>query len=216
MMTTIPTQIDEDCFNVRDGTTTRVRERRDRSAPPSIRTLLRQATATLHEQLDARVMRMLAGGEPGYAAFLRGSAAAVFPLENALEAARVASILPDWELRSRRNALSLDLADLGETVEPIPPFTATDTDAFSFGILYVLEGSRLGAALLASRMPKYPSERAGMATRYLKHGAGQGLWPSFLEHLEAAQSVRSAPHEAVSGAQSAFAAFAAAYSAAAA
>ncbi len=174
--------------------------------------MLRQATTALHAKLDTQVTSLLAGGEPGYVAFLRGSAAAIFPIEHALETAGIASSLPDWQLRSRRRALSLDLADFGETVERTSSFAAVESDAFGFGDLYVPQGSRLGATSLMRHLSRHSSERVRRATRYLDHGAGQHLWPSFLERLEAARSVRLATHEAITGAQLAFAAFAAAYS----
>ncbi|MGH1557740.1 hypothetical protein ACRAWD_07640 [Caulobacter segnis] len=47
------------------------------------------------------------------ARFLSASAAALSPLEQALERAGVADWLPDWPARARRAALAQDLAALG-------------------------------------------------------------------------------------------------------
>jgi heme oxygenase len=208
----ISPKIGEDCLKAADGSATRDgAARRHIADATSIRTLLRQSTISLHAALDHQVTSLLAGGEPGYVAFLRGSAAAVFPIEKALETARIASSLPDWEQRSRRRALSLDLAVFERTPESTLSFSNVHSDAFGFGVLYVLEGSRLGATSLARRMSRHPSRRIRMATRYLNHGAGQRLWPRFLEYLETARSVRLATHDALAGAQSAFTTFAAAY-----
>jgi heme oxygenase len=213
MTMSISPQIGENCFKAADGNLTLGGAARNIVDEISIRVLLRQATTALHTKLDTQVTSFLTGDEAGYVAFLRGSAAAVFPIEHALEAAAIASALPDWQQRSRRRALSFDLADFGETVERTSSFAAIQSDAFGFGVLYVLEGSRLGATSLTRRLSRHPSKRVREATRYLNHGAGQRLWPSFLERLETAQSVRLATHDAIAGAQSAFAAFAAAYSA---
>jgi heme oxygenase len=214
MTMSISPQIGENCIKVTTGDTPVSGDAHTIPYPMSIRALLRQATTALHAELDTRVTSLLAGGELGYAAFLRGSAAATFPIEYALEAAGVASLLPDWKQRSRRRALSLDLVDFDEPIDSTSPFAAIHSDAFGFGVLYVLEGSRLGATSLPRQLSRHPSKRARSATRYLNHGAGQRLWPSFLERLETAQSVRLATHDAVAGAQSAFATFSAAYSAA--
>jgi heme oxygenase len=81
-------------------------------------------------------------------------------------------------------------------------------EAYQFGILYVLEGSRLGAGVLARAARASGDRRIVGAMRFLCHGNGQGFWTSFLQHLEASRSVFHAPHEAVAGALSAFALFA--------
>ena len=57
----------------------------------SMRALLRASTAALHAVVDARFAPMLDAGEAGYRSFLLASAAAVFPLEQALLAAGVGS-----------------------------------------------------------------------------------------------------------------------------
>ena len=106
----------------------------------SMRSLLRAATMGLHAVVDARFAPMLDAGEAGYRSFLLASAAAVFPLEQALLTAGVDSLLPDWTRRTRAEALRADLADLGITdvaAAPAPPIAGA---ARMFGALYVLEG----------------------------------------------------------------------------
>lgn len=170
----------------------------------SVRSELRTATAALHAAVDAGFSSILAEGQTGYRTFLARSAAAVFPLEKALAAAGVETLLPDWPQRSRMAALASDLRDLGE-VEP-PDATgglgpAMTSEAFQFGVLYVLEGSRLGARMLARRVA---AARPGTATRYLRHGDGQPLWPTFLERLEASRAARDGLPETRAGAHMAF------------
>ena len=150
---------------------------------------------------------MLDAGEAGYRSFLLATAAAVFPLEQALLAAGVESLLPDWTRRTRAAALRADLTDLGITdvvLATAPPLAEA---ARMFGALYVLEGSRLGARLLVPDLLAGGSARIRVATRYLGHGEGHRLWQSFLAHLESSRPVRECPDEAIAGARMAFALF---------
>lgn len=116
----------------------------------------------------------------GYGAFLSASARALVPLELALEDAGVAGWLPDWDRRVRRTALARDLAALGLEV---PSFTnaAVATPDFGAGLLYVLEGSRLGARFLARQVR---AGGHGLPLNYLTQGEEQDLWRSFLAWLE--------------------------------
>jgi heme oxygenase len=165
---------------------------------------LRAATADLHAELDCGLAPLIKHGDAGYARFLLCSAAALLPIEQALAAADVATLLPDWPLRSRSHFIRLDLAEL-MLCEPrlFPPPEVCD-EAFQFGMLYVLEGSRLGARLLLREAQARLSPAARTATRYLSHGQGQPLWPTFLQRLEASPDVRRNPKQAAIGACAAF------------
>jgi heme oxygenase (biliverdin-IX-beta and delta-forming) len=129
-------------------------ERRDR---------LRAATAESHAALDAVVSSWRIETPLGYGAFLSASAAAVAPLETALEGAGVMDWLPDWPRRTRRAALTRDLAALG--LEPLP-----------FRVAFV-PSRDFGAGL----------DDPPLA--YLTHGDGEDLWRSFLAWLEAIPKV---------------------------
>ena len=170
----------------------------------SMRSLLRASTMGLHAAVDARFAPMLAAGEAGYRSFLLASAAAVLPLEQALLAAGVDSLLPDWTRRTRAAALRADLTDLGITDVALATAPRLAGATRMFGALYVLEGSRLGARLLVPELLAGGSTRVRAATRYLRHGAGHRLWQSFLTHLESSQDVRARPGEAITGARMAF------------
>jgi heme oxygenase len=158
--------------------------------------------------LDAQIRPLFVAGECGYVAFLRGSADAVFSLEDALVAAGVETIVPDWNNRSRKAALHQDLADFGVSLPRGGKQLGISGEAFLFGVLYVLEGARLGAQQLLCELSAHPSPRVRTATRYLDHGAGRRFWPSFLTYLESSDAVRRAPEKAVAGARTAFAVFA--------
>src|SRR5690606_35279404 len=110
----------------------------------------RTSTAALHARVDAEIGGLLQHPTAGYAQFLTATARGLFPIERALDEADVAAILPDWPKRSRAEALKSDLAALsvacpaGEDTVALPP----GDGAYPFGVLYVLEGSRLGGGVI--------------------------------------------------------------------
>lgn len=99
-----------------------------------------------------------------YVDFLSAQAAALVPAELSLERAGAGSLLSGWEERKRSRLLRADLFSLGAAM-PAPLVTPTFTStAEVWGGLYVLEGSRLGAALLRrSVAPAFPSAFLGAA-----------------------------------------------------
>jgi heme oxygenase len=165
------------------------------------------ATADLHAGVDAGFSGSFERDTSGYIAFLTSLAHVVVPLERALETAGVSLLLPDWSERRRTRALVEDLRDLDReppTEAIVPPMGG---EAWQFGALYVLEGSRLGGAVLVRRALDNADIRVRAATRYLGHGSGRSFWPSFLARLEASSAVRQAPQEAVAGAREIFTLF---------
>jgi heme oxygenase len=172
----------------------------------SVRMLLRSTTAEDHAAIDARFGRLIADGAAGYREFLRRSAAAVRPLEQALREIGVERILTDWRQRERTAALRADLADLGLDDPSDVTQPRLGGEAHQFGVLYVLEGSRLGAKVLIKRLQQ--SGPVPAALRYLHHGEGRPLWQTFVERLERSDAVRRSPEDAIAGARAAFACFA--------
>lgn len=151
----------------------------------SLRDRLKVATAHEHDALDAVVTVAHMETKAGYRAFLNASARALIPLELALERAGVSDWLPDWPDRARRHALKSDLSMLGS--KPFAPATAAiPSPAFGAGVLYVLEGSRLGGRLLSRQVR---AADAGLPIAYLTHGQEQNLWRTFLTWLEASPKV---------------------------
>lgn len=172
-----------------------------------MRDRLRAATSSSHAALDAVASTFDMETPVGYGAFLAASAAALSPLELALERAGVEAWLQDWPRRARRAALARDLAAMDL---PAPAIKAlpTPSPAFGAGLLYVLEGSRLGARVLARQVrraaPHFP-------LAYLAHGEGEDLWRSFLTWLEARPKVGLRTDEAEAGARYGFQCFSAAF-----
>jgi heme oxygenase len=147
---------------------------------------LKAATLLKHDKLDHELSALRLGERDHYLRFLWVNAP-VIGLERALEAAGVGLELPDWPLRTRADALLGDLSALGAATD-IEETVDLDLSepATRLGLAYVLEGSRLGAAVLRRAVHASGDERVRTATRFLDHGSGQDLWRIFLARLEAA------------------------------
>jgi heme oxygenase len=149
----------------------------------TVRNILKEATATEHVRLDERLSAFDLHDLAGYRRFLEANAAALLPLEGALVAAGVRDILPDWDRHARSRAILRDLAAIGTTADLLDPPVLSGRFAI-LGTLYVLEGSRLGAAYLLRHVRRASDPRILHASAYLAHGAGQHLWQDFLALLE--------------------------------
>lgn len=164
----------------------------------SLRTELRAATADDHTRLDATFGGFDLADPVAYRRFLRAHARALAPIEQAIAASPAPAA---WNPRMDR--IADDLAALGEPLPPPMTLAATD-DATLWGMRYVVEGSRLGGALLARQVG------SGLPADYLGAQLGKGEWRGFLDALEAAGEAGGAEWraEAVAGARAAFAMFA--------
>ena len=109
-----------------------------------------------------------------YGAFLIAHARALLPLESALDGA---ALWPEWQPRG--DLLRADLATLGLDV---PPAMAVEPGSVAarWGLLYVLEGSRLGGAMLARLVG------AGLPVAYLAAAHRDGSWGRFGDAIESA------------------------------
>ncbi|SOB87225.1 heme oxygenase [Sphingomonas guangdongensis] len=161
------------------------------------RAALRAATADDHERVDAAFARFDLTDRRGYAAFLSAQAAAMLPIEAALDAAPVT---PDWPLRRRAHLLRADLAALQTSVPPPldpPPFAG---EPALLGALYVIEGSRLGGAMLVrSVSPDLP--RSFLAAHDSR------LWRDLLDLLDRRLADEEQLAVAAAAARSVFALF---------
>ena len=88
------------------------------SSDVGLREKLKRATSSAHRALDARLSRFDLASLEGYRRFLEANAAALLPLEAALERAGVARIFCDWPQRSRRTTILADLKHLGSRLQP--------------------------------------------------------------------------------------------------
>lgn len=171
---------------------------------PDVRDRLRGSTAALHARVDQAFGRLLRDGQDGYPRFLAASAAAVIPLERALTAAHVVDLLPDWPQRCRSQAVRSDLCALSLAAPRMVEVRLDRDEAFLFGVLYVLEGSRLGARVLQRALAERLAPHHRQAMSYLEHGDGRPLWPSFVARLNASSEARAEPERTIAGATMAF------------
>lgn len=144
----------------------------------SVHAYLRSVTHSAHEQLDAQLSGFDLGDRADYTRFLTIQAAAFLPIEQALDDAGAATIVPDWSARRRGQSLRDDLAALA--VAAPPPITAPSFThpAEILGGVYVFEGSRLGGSMLSR------SIGPGLPRRFLAGGTLRGGWKSLILLLE--------------------------------
>ncbi|KQS01847.1 hypothetical protein ASG11_13545 [Sphingomonas sp. Leaf357] len=117
------------------------------------REALRRETRDCHDRVDAIYSTFELSTRQGYGAFLATQAAAHVPCEAALDRARAERIVPDWPARRRAALLEQDLVGIGF---PAPAFGIEprfETAPAVLGAIYVLEGSRLGGAMLVRSVP---------------------------------------------------------------
>lgn len=166
--------------------------------------VLREATADAHTDLDALFAQFDLGDATDYARFLSAHAAALMPVEEWLDTHGADRVAADWPARRRGQAIAADLAEL-DAAPPEPlRFDPPAPDGAVAGVLYVIEGSRLGGRVLARQVA------AGLPRRYLDPLDGRPSWPALLAAIDAALPERPAQAAAVAAARATFALFAAA------
>jgi heme oxygenase len=173
--------------------------------PGSRREALRLATDELHRSLDKIVSSYDLRRIDHYAAFLGASAAPLLALEHMLESAGVEQVVTDWAAHRRSAVIVQDLKLLGLTASPLQLRRALPTRSEMYGILYVLEGSRLGARGLHAHVQTSSDEQVRAASGYLR-AHNPSLWRNYLKLLESSVDVTEL-HDLVSGALFAFALF---------
>jgi heme oxygenase (biliverdin-IX-beta and delta-forming) len=138
---------------------------------------LRRATADAHAKVDGLFSHVDLASAAGYRAFLAAQAFAHLPVEDALDAGGAERVFADWPGRRRAALLRADLEELGGSAEPGPAPRLTDAAELA-GAAYVIEGSRLGGALLRR------SVGAGLPIRFLCAPAEPGAWRALLLRLD--------------------------------
>ncbi|HYI38903.1 MAG TPA: biliverdin-producing heme oxygenase [Allosphingosinicella sp.] len=142
------------------------------------RRALRDGTLALHKRVDEIFSRSDLSRRGDYIAFLLAQAAALVPTEQALERAGAGSLLPGWEGRRRSGLLRADLFSLGAALPPPIATPIFSTMAEVWGGIYVLEGSRLGAALLKR------SVAPALPTAFLGFAFPRAQWRELLQALD--------------------------------
>ncbi|MFT8643109.1 biliverdin-producing heme oxygenase [Gluconacetobacter sp.] len=149
---------------------------------PANRSRLRDATHSRHVILDTLVGRI--DSAAAYLAYLSGIAAFRISAEQALRAAPWPDILQGWQPQHLTPLLMQDLADLA--LPPPPPIAMPplETAPATAGMLYVLEGSSLGARILV----RQAADQGFTATHGARHLAAQAdrhsPWKDFVSRLD--------------------------------
>ncbi|MBB6503912.1 heme oxygenase [Sphingomonas endophytica] len=141
----------------------------------SAMTMLRDATGAAHEAVDAAFGAHDLASPEAYGRFLLAHGRALPAAERVMAALPFARTLP-----TRAPLLAADLADIGEVVPAPLPFAPGDDAATLWGVLYVVEGSRLGGAMLSRQVPP------DLPWRYLGAVHASGQWRAIRAALDAA------------------------------
>lgn len=134
---------------------------------------LRNATRFCHEEVDALYGQFDLGDRGSYGDFLAAHARALLPVEDWLG---IADLVEGAQPRSA--ALRADLSALGRPLIEPARLAWEKTDSALWGAAYVIEGSRLGGAVLRKAVS------TGLPREYLSSTHPQGAWRSFLRQLD--------------------------------
>ncbi|KQT87921.1 hypothetical protein ASG48_00160 [Aurantimonas sp. Leaf443] len=188
-----------------DAHGSRAADRPAREAP--LRQLLRAGTRAPHEALDARLAGLAAAPTPHlYLRFLAMNHAAHAGMEPILRASALGDLSG-----TLTPLLAEDLSAMGQGELPVPPFKLGEPDAAeAAGLLYVLEGSRLGARyiLLELRRSGAAARWPSLSTSYLEAAAARGP-ETVAERIERAAQSEPERRRALDAAVLAFAHFSA-------
>lgn len=164
------------------------------------RFFLKRRTDAAHARVDALFSKLDLSKAEDYRTFLSAQAGPHLSVEAAIDAAGAEMFLPDWPARRRGEALRQDLADLG-LESPPPQALPLDGEAETLGAIYVLEGSRLGGAMLKRRVP------SSAPRRFLDQDQASGMWRKLLEKLDEALYDEARLEAAAGAAERVFARF---------
>ncbi len=149
---------------------------------PPRRNALKEATSSAHAALDALVGGFATVAD--YRRYLAGIAAFRLPVEAWLSTNTLPPAFADWQPGLVRDELKADLADL-ETPEPETtlPFSPPEGEGV-VGLLYVLEGSALGARLLAKRAEALGLSADFGARHLFSQARNFSNWRAFSDRME--------------------------------
>ncbi len=149
---------------------------------PPRRDALKQATASAHAALDEMVGGFATVAD--YRRYLQGIAAFRLPVEAWLSTNALPQAFDDWQPGLVHEELKADLSDL-DTPEPVVdrPFSPPEGEGV-VGLLYVLEGSSLGARLLAKRAEALGFSADFGARHLFSQARNFSNWRAFSDRME--------------------------------
>lgn len=143
---------------------------------------LREQTKAAHQRLDDMVGPV--GSTERYRAFVAASYAHRQAVEDYLQRVAWSDLSGEWRPTRITALIAQDLVDLGLSRPPVEPLVLSNDIACGIGVAYVLEGSALGARLIA-RMAAALGFGASHGARHLAgQERGLGNWRDFLVLVE--------------------------------
>lgn len=184
----------------------------------SILEKLKQATRAQHDALEVTAESDKISQQQisilDYQVLLKANLWAHSSLEELLESGvDICSLLPDWPERKKLRYLEQDLTATGVrppellTDRPVAKLPELEGPAQAWGILYVMEGSSLGGAVIARNLAENSQLQEVMPSRFYGcYGAKTGhYWKIFRERITSAFQLGLSKTEAVEAAQQTFA-----------
>lgn len=174
---------------------------------------LKAATRQAHDEVEAIVASgKLLASRASYRTFCEASFAARAPIERMLDISGAIAVLPAWPRRRIADALAADIVDLcGAARDVGAPDEVPLTRPEMLGVLYVLEGSALGARLLMTSAASLGLSATFGARHLALQIAEPGAWRDFVATLNAAPLSVADERAMTAAAARTFRAFAAAY-----
>ncbi|MBO3761269.1 biliverdin-producing heme oxygenase [Ciceribacter sp. L1K22] len=158
---------------------------------PRRRQNLKTLTADLHKRLDDKVGAL--DSIEGYAAYVEGMLRFRREIEPRIEASNLADVLPGFLPILISKELERDVASIGGRVPASNNLLPDKGIAFSrdelLGVLYVLEGSALGARILVRRAAGLGLGENSGAAHLVKQSSSAGNWNAFAALLETVRNV---------------------------
>lgn len=169
---------------------------------------LRASTSAVHDQLDKKIMdRSPFASKEHYGLFLRYQYHLMSYVASLYQGDQLASMINNLKSRDRTEHLLADFKDL-DMIQPNQAMSNAQFSASlheSLGWLYVVEGSKLGAAVLAKEAEKLGLNSEFGARFLAGSGAGRGShWRQFMQDIEALPLDEQQEQEMLNGAQAAF------------
>lgn len=150
---------------------------------------LKRATDEAHARVEAVVQAAgMFGSLDGYRRYLAATWVMRDKFERLLDMNGAVRVWPAWPGRRVAGIAAQDMQDLGlppPPVDKIPPSRLTDGELL--GVLYVLEGSCLGARILVRMVASLGLSDCFGARHLHVQAADTGAWRSFLAVLDATE-----------------------------
>jgi len=170
---------------------------------------LKRATDEAHARVEGIVQAAeMFGSIEGYRRYLAGSYAARARLEHRLDASGAERLWPEWPRRRIAHLIAADIDDLGGVALVSSGMSSLPlSEAELLGVLYVLEGSSLGARVLVNMAGGLGLSSTYGARHLFEQAGDKTAWRSFVALMNT-----TAEPPSIEAALAAFDVFADAYS----